>query len=389
MDGSEPSKLPRLQDPEDSLEAHLLRHSAGSTSVYLAVLLLLIGGAGMVPLVQVDVSVQANGIVRPAVERQEVRVQASGFVEEVRIANDLEVRQGEMLLRLRSDRLDGQRQSLAERISAAEAALRDLEALILRPSEPLGAARQSKYRVEQTKYLQEQSNAGAELEQAQRELDRLIGLDQRGLAAARELEEARLKRARSRTAIALLEQGYRVGWAEARAAEEVRLAELRREEDRLADEAERHITVAPLGGVLQEVASISAGGYVRGGDLLATISPDARLLADTYVDPSRVGLLRPEQPVRLMVDAFDYTDWGFLTGKLQTISRDYVLVDGRPAFQAVVQLDSTALTLANGVRGELRKGMTLQARFMVARRTLWQLLRDDLSDWLDPLQHRS
>jgi hypothetical protein len=33
--------------------------------------------------------------------------------------------------------------------------------------------------------------------------------------------------------------------------------------------------------------------------------------------------------------------------------------------------------------------MTLRARFLVARRSLWQLLRDDLSDWLHPHHERS
>ena len=40
-------------------------------------------------------------------------------------------------------------------------------------------------------------------------------------------------------------------------------------------------------------------------------------------------------------------------------------------------------TTKSGFVGYLRKGMTLQARFLLAERSLWQLLFDDVSDWLD------
>jgi HlyD family secretion protein len=55
-------------------------------------------------------------------------------------------------------------------------------------------------------------------------------------------------------------------------------------------------------------------------------------------------------------------------------------------FKVRCELAQRELVLPSGVRGTLRKGMTLQARFLVARRSLLQLLRDDLSSWLDPVR---
>ena len=59
---------------------------------------------------------------------------------------------------------------------------------------------------------------------------------------------------------------------------------------------------------------------------------------------------------------------------------DRLLVAGQE-----VELDRTELQLRNGFTGRLKKGMTLQARFMVTERTLFQLLRDDVNDWLNPV----
>jgi hypothetical protein len=105
-----------------------------------------------------------------------------------------------------------------------------------------------------------------------------------------------------------------------------------------------------------------------------------------FVTPRDIGLIRPGGPVRIQVDAFNYNDWGFVTGRVREISQDFVVEGQQPVFRVRVALDATELRLKNGFRGELRKGMTLRARFVVAERSLFQLLRDDLNDWLNPTQ---
>jgi membrane fusion protein, peptide pheromone/bacteriocin exporter len=45
------------------------------------------------------------------------------------------------------------------------------------------------------------------------------------------------------------------------------------------------------------------------------------------------------------------------------------------------------LVLPNGVRGELKQGLTLTARYVVARRSLLQILYEDASAWLNPQEN--
>jgi HlyD family secretion protein len=42
------------------------------------------------------------------------------------------------------------------------------------------------------------------------------------------------------------------------------------------------------------------------------------------------------------------------------------------------------MTLKNGYNAQLKKGMTFSIRFMVVRRTLFQLLYDKMDNWLNP-----
>jgi hypothetical protein len=49
-----------------------------------------------------------------------------------------------------------------------------------------------------------------------------------------------------------------------------------------------------------------------------------------------------------------------------------------------VDLDDTRLTSSSGLKVELRRGMTVNARFVLERRTLFSVLYGKLSDSLDP-----
>jgi HlyD family secretion protein len=42
------------------------------------------------------------------------------------------------------------------------------------------------------------------------------------------------------------------------------------------------------------------------------------------------------------------------------------------------------LKLKNGYKREIGKGMTLNARFEITERTLYELLYDKMDDWLNP-----
>ena len=83
---------------------------------------------------------------------------------------------------------------------------------------------------------------------------------------------------------------------------------------------------------------------------------------------------------------FDYNYFGILTGKILSIDNDYTIIDNQPSFKVRCMLDSQQLYLKNGFKGNLKKGMTLQARFVVARRSLWELLFDKVDDWINPIR---
>jgi HlyD family secretion protein len=95
--------------------------------------------------------------------------------------------------------------------------------------------------------------------------------------------------------------------------------------------------------------------------------------------------------VKIQIDAYPYAQWGMLDGEVAAISEDASPVyrgapGGLSAFQfkVIIHPIATALRLPSGLCGELKKGLTVQTRFFIVRRSLFRLLYDDIRSSFDP-----
>ena len=107
-------------------------------------------------------------------------------------------------------------------------------------------------------------------------------------------------------------------------------------------------------------------------------------MVDCMLDPSDIGLLYEGMPVKFQIDAFNYNHWGLANGKVDMISKDIMMKQGQAYFLVRCTLEEKQLYLKNGYEGQLKKGMTLSARFQITERSLYQLLYDKVDNWLNP-----
>jgi HlyD family secretion protein len=71
------------------------------------------------------------------------------------------------------------------------------------------------------------------------------------------------------------------------------------------------------------------------------------------------------------------------------ISADYVQESGSDnngAFKVIVHPEQDHLRVREGVTASLKKGMTANVRFFVARRSLWELVYESMDDLFNPAQ---
>ncbi len=74
-----------------------------------------------------------------------------------------------------------------------------------------------------------------------------------------------------------------------------------------------------------------------------------------------------------------------LKGNIVDISDDIIVENGSMAyFRVKCKPEKTFLSLKNGYKAEIKKGMSLNTRIIVTRRSLYHLLFDKADKWFNP-----
>ncbi len=382
---------------EHSVESLYAAHGRGRPWIYWIALAGVVVGLGALPLVQVDLTVRSPGLVRPATERTELKAPVSARIGRVLARDNEHVAAGQPLVELAArdteERLARNRSLQAER-SAMMADLTELTARLHRleaVTDPAGAGSIALLQLATPSLVQlydefrsHWESGGLALNQARAVAARTEALAAKGLVTAQEAENARYACSHALADRQLLVQQTLSTW-ETRLREELtQQQQLESDEKRLREELALATLRAPVAGTVQGLVGMSPGTFVVAGQSLGAISPDDRLLVETLVADRDIGLVRVGQPVRLQVDAFPYTQWGMLEGTVLSLAADATASGPQAAFKVCVRPAALALRSADGNVGTLRKGMTVAARFVVARRSLLEILYQDTSKWFDP-----
>ncbi|TYZ08694.1 HlyD family efflux transporter periplasmic adaptor subunit [Hymenobacter lutimineralis] len=373
----------------DTMEAYLPQVSVRSQLIYSIILTALLVLLCALPIVHVDVSVQSAGIIRPVGERNEIRPLVAGIVEKIRVRENQSVQAGDTLLQLKTDVVDTQLRSLRQQMAEKDAFIADISKLVrLREttvlqapalSSALYAQQYAQFRFQQQDRLAQRRKLQSELNvsrtlYAGRVISRIENQDKE-YALQKLLNESRLQ-----------VENQLSQWQADLNMHRVALAELQTKEKQALQERRLYTLLAPVPGAVQQLAGKYPGSYVQVGEALGQISPNSALIAECYVTPKDIGQLRPGMKARFQIDAFDYNQWGMLEGKILEVAKDFTMLNDQPVFKVTCQLNQGHLSLPNGYQGRLKKGMTLRGRFMLAKRSLWQLLYDKADDWMNPTQ---
>ena len=371
---------------EDCVEVHLARHAPTGRALSLTILALTLSAAGATAIVQVPVTVQATGVIRPVVERQDARVAENGVVRAVHVREGDRVVAGDTLLAL-DDRAVNARLAASDSIARArEDELADL-AMLLDLGDSIGSSptlRTANRHQQWREHAAISAELSARVEAEQKELERLQALFERGFVTAEQVEREESGRRTATAALSEHLERNRSAWsdAHARLADELRRLAVERAE--LADALARHLVIAPVDGTVEMAASLSPGSVLQRGERVATLSPNTELNGEALLSARDIALVGRGTPVRLMIDALNYRDWGTVEATVVEVADDATLASDQPVFRVRCRLARSELRLRGGQSAALKKGMTFRARFIVAQRSLLQLLFDGVDDWLNP-----
>jgi len=136
---------------------------------------------------------------------------------------------------------------------------------------------------------------------------------------------------------------------------------------------------APVRGIVKNVRITTLGGVIRPGDEVMQIVPlEDDLMVQAKVSPTDIAFLKLGQQVRVKIDAYDYTIYGDLSGKLTYISADTLTEDLRqgelPYYRVQVRTDGRRFSGRPEEDLEIQPGMTATIEVKTGERTVWQYL---------------
>jgi hemolysin D len=156
---------------------------------------------------------------------------------------------------------------------------------------------------------------------------------------------------------------------------------------------------SPVDGTVEQLSVHTIGGVVQPAQTLMVIVPDGSKLEVEAMLPNRdVGFVQPGQPVELKIEAFTYTRYGLLQGRVRDVSRDAVrdassapkpgageagqksrsqdeqtITSSDPAYVARISLTETAVETEQGSMA-LEPGMTVTAEIKTGQRLIIEYL---------------
>lgn len=374
----------------DSIECQINRISKSTHTIYITLLFLILLFLFLLPIIEVDITCQEAGVVRPVTEKTEITSPISEQVDEVFVREGQKVIKDQPILRLRTQIPTGQLNSQASRLSEVQAQIHDLRQLLLKKQEPIAFNTTERKQEQMVLQLREQE-LKEEVDLASKKHERYKVLFDKGLIAESEYEIVHRDFVQKQNDLEILLKNQNFKW-------ESDLVDYQKEERELSSLINQTAATknlyeikSPITGVIDQFRGIYPGVNLHSGQSIAIISPESELCIEVYVSPRNIGYINIGQRVLFQISAFNYHQWGMLEGEVTDISSDYLSdANGSMIYKVKCRPREDYLFFKNTKKkGFLRKGMTVISHFTLSRQSLFSLLYQNFDDWANPTQYNN
>jgi hypothetical protein len=374
--------MPQLFPPEIiefSAEKYYSKFKTRSKVIYWGVLLSVSAAIASLPLIKIDVSTQSRGVIRTSTENILLQSPIYGEVVYYNLHENKDVLQGDTLIAFNAEQLDEQIRFNWEQKAQTDLFILDITRM-LRKENP----RTSKYMAAYKQHAVKKNDSKIQIDFLRKEFEASQKLFDGKIISEFEYLTSKNSLEKAESVLANIEEDFYTSWEVERTNLEIENQNLISNINQLEKNKRSYAIVAPVSGTLVQVSGFQIGNFIGPNQAIAYISGSDSLLVECYISPSDIGFIKESQSVVFQIDAFDYREWGMIEGSVVDVVKDIVSVSDRPMFRVRCSLNTHCLSLKNGYRGCLQKGMSVTGRFQLTRRSLWQLLFDKIDDWLNP-----
>jgi adhesin transport system membrane fusion protein len=340
-------------------------------------------------LSKIDQVTRAQGQVIASTRTQVIQSNDGGVIEEMLVKEGDQVKKGEILVRLDKTKVEAAFLETRSKMVALKAAKARLDAEILggTPKFPKDINNYPQFRENQLMLLKKRRTAIEEdiealnrmRSLANKELNlssRLLKTGDVSLADIIKLQrqvadlDAQITNKRNKYLQDIQAELNKVG--EDLASTEQLLAQRQDQLD--------HIELkAPANGIVKNVRITTLGGVIKPSEEVMQIVPvEDNLVVEAKIKPSEVAFLKVGLPTNIKIDAYDYTIYGSLQGKLIYISPDTLSEDlkqGELAYYRIqVQTDGKQFSAKPNQALEIQPGMTATVEIKTGENTILNYL---------------
>jgi len=345
-------------------------------------------------LFEIDQTVRAQGQIVPSARTQIIQAADGGVLEKLTVAEGQTVVAGEVLAVLEKERANAGVDESRARVAALAAALTRARAEA-QSIAPVFSSESRKYPevvAEQLAlYRQKRLGLEADLATLQETLSSAreeLQLNER-LFASGDVSRIDLMRAKRQVVeldgkIASTRNKYLQDARQEATKIQDELSSTRFKLDERQSVLQHTELTAPMDGVVKSLKINTIGGVLRAGDELMQISPtEGDLVLELKVMPVDIGSLVVGLPVSIKLDAFDYSIYGSLHGKLEYISSDTLTEQGPKGDVSVFYRARVTVNTSNNnpklSRADLKPGMTATVDIQTGSRSVLTYLIKPIS----------
>jgi HlyD family secretion protein len=369
------------EDPINTLENLISKNKTKSISIYLVLILAILIFLIALPLIKVDISSQSRGMIRSTTDNVSLSTVVNGKVTFVKLKNNQVVNHGDTLIRLTQENLDTEKATNQDLAIDLQDRIRDLSLVVSGKNSSL---RTPAVQQEWFSYINKKDELQSKITQAKIGYDRNKGLYEKGVISRAEFEKYSFDYTYAQQALSGLEKNQRSLWQNNKRELEEQLKSMNGTLQKINVAAKNYVITAPLSGTIENFSGIQVGSFLNASQPIATISATDKLIVESSVSPNDIGLIQKNQKVKFQLDAFNYNQWGLLEGKVIDIDKNITIQGDQAFFKVRCTLNNTEINLQSGYKTKVSKGMTLTTRYIITRRSLFDLLFDKMDDWLNP-----
>jgi multidrug resistance efflux pump len=353
--------------------------------IYLLIIAMVVVSVLALPFIKTTISIRSNGIIRPANERTEVKPIITGNLDQLYVREGDTVKQGQLIAAIKDN--ISQPKIILNQVEQNQRKryVDDLIKLTSNDNFNSILLETPLYKKQLNKFVHQLADHHTAIKKVSNELQIFTSLLKDKVIAPKEHFDKEIELERLNNTLNAFKNDQLALWQNDLQRYQLDISQFQSQKNQINIEQKNYFIHAPVSGVIQHINTRYIGGFIAAGESLCIISPLSELLGECYLSTKDIGLLKIGHSARFQVDAFDYNYFGMLTGKVISIENDFSLINNKPAFKVHCSFDRTQLYLKNGFNGSLKKGLSFQARFVVAERTLWQLLFDKVDDWFNPV----